>query len=114
VQSALSLQEENSVSYGNEDFKLSGDKNLKDFLKNSTEALLKIKEANKPELPGFGPSGGSGGGGSYTVKDGDSLSGIAGKFYGDTSRWEEIYEANKSVIGPDSSKIEPGMVLRIP
>ncbi|MFQ6013883.1 MAG: LysM peptidoglycan-binding domain-containing protein [Anaerolineae bacterium] len=49
----------------------------------------------------------------YTVKSGDTLQGIAEKFYDDASRWSEIYEANKDLIA-DPDKISIGMELRIP
>lgn len=51
---------------------------------------------------------------TYTVKPGDSLIKIARFVYGDSSRWRSIYEANKSIIGPDPNLIRPGQVLRIP
>jgi ABC-type amino acid transport substrate-binding protein/phage tail protein X len=52
----------------------------------------------------------------YTVKQGDTLSRLAGKFYGDVSpaSWKRIYEANKAVIGPNPSRLRIGMRLRIP
>jgi len=50
---------------------------------------------------------------TYTVKPGDSLWAIAKKTLGDGSRWKEIYNKNKSIIGPDPNKIYPGQVLRI-
>ncbi len=50
---------------------------------------------------------------SYTVKSGDTLSGIARKLTGSTS-WQAIYEQNKSVIGSNPNMIKPGQVLMIP
>ncbi len=44
---------------------------------------------------------------SYTVKTGDTLSGIARKLTGSTS-WQAIYEQNKSVIGSNPNLIKPG------
>ena len=55
--------------------------------------------------------GGEGGGETYTVKGGDTLSAI-GKHHGVS--WSDIYEANKDVIGADPDKIRPGQTLRIP
>jgi len=58
-----------------------------------------------------GGGGGEGGGETYTVKSGDTLSKI-GSHHG--VAWREIYEANKDVIGGDPDKIHPGQTLRIP
>ena len=49
----------------------------------------------------------------YTVAAGDTLSGIAHKFYGNASEYPIIFEANRHQIqNPD--RIFPGQVLRIP
>jgi nucleoid-associated protein YgaU len=55
--------------------------------------------------------GGGGGGETYTVQSGDTLSKI-GQHHG--VNWHEIYEANKDVIGDNPDKIRPGQVLHIP
>ena len=63
--------------------------------------------------------------GNYTVKSGDMLCKIAKKFYGKSSRWPDIYNANASTIEAVASKhrsggsdhghwIYPGTVLVIP
>ena len=49
----------------------------------------------------------------YVVKPGDTLSGIAKKFYKDGRLFERIYEANKSVI-PNPNKLPLGVKIRIP
>jgi len=49
----------------------------------------------------------------YTVKKGDTLQKIAKKFLGRSSRWPEIYKANKDII-KKPSKIYPGQVIIIP
>ena len=49
----------------------------------------------------------------YTVKSGDSLSKIAKAQYGDASKYNAIFEANKPML-TDPNKIYPGQVLRIP
>jgi LysM repeat protein len=49
----------------------------------------------------------------YTVLSGDTLSGIAQKYYNDASRWPIIYEANRYQI-QDPDRIFAGQVLRIP
>lgn len=51
---------------------------------------------------------------TYTVGVGDNLWGIAVLFYGDGTRWTEIYDANAGTIGDNPSLIQPGMVLTIP
>lgn len=52
--------------------------------------------------------------GEYTVQEGDWLSKIALRAYGDMYAWEKIYEANKEAIGPNPDNIEVGQVLTIP
>ncbi len=55
----------------------------------------------------------SNGGGSYTVKKNDTLSHIAHYALGDASRWREIYELNKDIIG-NPNLIYPGQTLKMP
>ena len=50
---------------------------------------------------------------SYTVVKGDTLSGIAKKFYGKPNLWTKIHAANKDQV-PNPDVIRPGQVLRIP
>jgi nucleoid-associated protein YgaU len=54
-----------------------------------------------------------GSGKTYVVVEGDSLSKIARREYGDASKWPTIYEANKDVI-TDPDLIFPGQELQIP
>lgn len=49
----------------------------------------------------------------HTVEKGDSLWKIAQKHYGDGSKYNSIFEANKPMLS-DPDKIYPGQVLRIP
>lgn len=51
---------------------------------------------------------------SYTVKSGDTLSGIAKQHLGDGNKWRAIYDANRQVIGDDPDLIKPGQQLVIP
>jgi len=51
---------------------------------------------------------------SYTVKQGDTLSKIAEKIYGDASLYVKIYDANKEMIGSDPNDIKVGQELKIP
>lgn len=51
---------------------------------------------------------------TYTVVSGDSLSKIAKHHYGDATKWHQIYEANKGIIGSNPDHIEVGQVLTLP
>lgn len=51
---------------------------------------------------------------SYTVQSGDTLFLIAQKVYGDGNFWQQIYTANRGIIGNDPTQIKVGMVLVIP
>lgn len=67
--------------------------------------------APRPGAPA--PAGAVGGGRTYTVQAGDSLSKIAKREYGDASQWKRIHEANKDLIkNPDL--IHPGQTLELP
>ena len=63
--------------------------------------------------------------GTYTIKSGDTLWGIAKKFYGNGAKWNTIYTANKDIIEKTAKKygkksssnghwIYPGVKLTIP
>ena len=49
----------------------------------------------------------------YTVAKGDTLAKIATEFYGDATKYTQIFEANKPML-KDPDKIYVGQVLRIP
>ncbi|MDZ8109730.1 MAG: LysM peptidoglycan-binding domain-containing protein [Nostoc sp. DedQUE12a] len=51
---------------------------------------------------------------TYVVRQGDDLSKIAQRAYGDESVFTLIYEANKNVIGPNPGSLLPGQILYIP
>lgn len=51
---------------------------------------------------------------TYTVKPGDCLWNIARKFLGNGSRYMEIYEANKAIIGSNPNLIYEGQIFTIP
>ncbi|HEX6323292.1 MAG TPA: LysM peptidoglycan-binding domain-containing protein, partial [Vicinamibacterales bacterium] len=60
------------------------------------------------------PKAAAGGGGrTYTVKPGDTLSGIAKSELGDGNAYMKIFNANKDQLS-DPDKIKPGQVLRMP
>jgi len=49
----------------------------------------------------------------YVIEKGDTLSGIAKKFYGNAAAYQSIFEANREVIR-DANLIYPGQKIRIP
>lgn len=51
---------------------------------------------------------------TYTVVAGDCLWNLARRFYGDGSKFNVIYDANREMIGEDPHLIYPGQVLSIP
>jgi nucleoid-associated protein YgaU len=60
-----------------------------------------------------GPISGSRAERTYTVVEGDSLSKIAQRQYGDARKWRTIYEANRDLI-KDPDLIYPGQSFSIP
>ncbi len=50
----------------------------------------------------------------YVVQQGDTLTSIAQRAYGDGKLWPLIYNANKQVIGSNPNLIQVGQVLQIP
>ncbi|TGE21796.1 LysM peptidoglycan-binding domain-containing protein [Hymenobacter aquaticus] len=97
---------------------------LFDFLSNKGEEKP-VQPAAKPQTGGtdfFGNAApgaattqpAAAKGDSYTVVSGDSLSKIAKHHYGDASKWHQIYEANKAIIGANPDHIEVGQQLTLP
>ncbi len=80
-------------------------------LRKRTEAVQKAREASKAKQEAKEAVETLA---VYEVKSGDSLSKIAKELLGDASRWPEIYEANKAVIGDNPNLIKPGQKLNIP
>ena len=50
---------------------------------------------------------------TYVVQDGDTLYKIANRFYGRTSAWKEIREANKEKISTDG-RVRSGQTIKLP
>lgn len=50
----------------------------------------------------------------YVVREGDTLAKIAREQFDDYNMWEQIYKANRSVIGDDPAALKPGMKLTLP
>jgi nucleoid-associated protein YgaU len=65
------------------------------------------------DTPGPQPSVSVGPSVVHVVAAGDSLGSIAVRYYGDSTRWQRIYEANRGVI-PDPNALAIGTRLTIP
>jgi len=51
---------------------------------------------------------------TYVVKAGDTLQKIASVVYGQSSRWNDIYMANKDRLGAPNAPLKVGVQLKIP
>ncbi len=51
---------------------------------------------------------------THTVAEGETLYQMAVRYYGEGSRWRDLYEANKAAIGDDPAALKIGMVLKVP
>lgn len=71
----------------------------------ATDLTARAPQADEPESEPEGEV--------YEIKSGDTLSGIAKRYYGDAMQYMRIFEANKGVID-DPDKIYPGQKIRIP
>lgn len=49
----------------------------------------------------------------HVVASGDTLTSLAQKYYGDASKWNKIFEANRDVL-PSSNSLQIGQKLKIP
>ena len=49
-----------------------------------------------------------------TVARGDTLSGLAARYYGSFEYWPLIWDANRTTVGPNPNRITLGMSLQIP
>lgn len=50
----------------------------------------------------------------YQVQSGDSLAKISMKLYGNSMKWQAIYDLNKEAIGTDPAKLKLRSVLKLP
>ena len=66
-----------------------------------------------PARPEPAGTSGSASAKTYVVVNGDSLSKIAKREYGDAQQWHRIYEANRDII-KDPDLIYPGQELKVP
>lgn len=50
----------------------------------------------------------------YMVDYGETFYSISKKVYGTGIRWIDIYELNRSIVGPNPDYLEPGTILELP
>ncbi|WBW96047.1 LysM peptidoglycan-binding domain-containing protein [Oceanirhabdus sp. W0125-5] len=80
--------------------------NSSDNTSNIDDILNSIKENLKRDVKKEPPR-------TYSVKAGDCLYLIAKRFYGDGSKWPELYNKNINVVGSNPNLIYPGQVLTL-
>jgi len=49
----------------------------------------------------------------YTIRKGDTLIGLARRYYNDQSKWKDIWNANRDTIA-NPNVIKPGLEIRLP
>ncbi|WP_369032921.1 MULTISPECIES: transglycosylase family protein [Streptomyces] len=91
-----------------------GTKSTKKSTKKATgsgeSAASKVPSQAPERAPAHTNRSSSRGDGDYTVRAGDTLSGIAARY---TTTWQHLYAANKAVIGDSPDLIVPGQRLDI-
>ncbi len=83
------------------------------------DALRRARQAPAPTVAAVAPAPSGEGEAAapatlaYTVQNGDNLSRIAARYYGDAALWPRILDANMDVL-KGSVTVRPGQVLQIP
>lgn len=101
-QARLDLEKNLPVPMGTGGVALSTSENKvenKPALRSSEKGSTASSRSNKPK--------------TYAVQEGDTLSSIAKKFYGASSRWKDVYEANRKIL-PSPKSLKIGQTLNIP
>ncbi len=70
--------------------------------------------ASRPSPAPPAPTVSAANAGTYVVQPGDTLSRIAGRVYGDSKRWQPIYDANRSSLPGGPQSVRVGQTLIIP
>lgn len=78
------------------------EKKKSSFLERQQEILWRQKARQKPAVK------------KHIVKAGDTLIGLAKKYYGEPKMYMILYETNKETIGDDPDIIKVGMELNVP
>lgn len=77
-------------------------KNKKKSAEDAKRKMKAAEQAKKDAIPD-----------TYVVQEGDTLYKISLRFYGRTSAWKSIREANKATISTDG-RVQAGMTIRLP
>jgi nucleoid-associated protein YgaU len=77
------------------------------------DVVADIRVTGGPAAGAGAPTAAPAAGKTYTVKAGDTLSGIAKEHLGSAGAYMKIFELNKDVL-TDPDKIKAGQVLRLP
>ncbi|MFF3379526.1 transglycosylase family protein [Streptomyces sp. NPDC002680] len=85
-------------------------KSIKKVTGSGESAASKVPSQAPERAPAHTGRSSSRGDGDYTVRAGDTLSGIAARY---TTTWQHLYAANKAVIGGNPDLIVPGQRLDI-
>lgn len=85
----------------------------KNELWNAIKTIPEWKDDIVADIKVAGGGGAAASAKTYTVKPGDTLSGIAKSQLGDANAYPKIFEANRDQLS-DPNLIKPGQVLRIP
>ncbi len=72
------------------------------------------RETVRERAAGVSMAATAGGGRTYIVQEGDTLSSIARNELGKVSRWAEVYQLNREALGKDYDYLTPGMRLVLP
>ena len=88
----------------------------KDVAPDPTTSSSNGGKLSSPATPSAGAPavGGTRGGKTYQVRTGDSFYSIARSTLGDSKRWKELYELNRTVVRDDPKSLRPGQVLTLP
>ena len=104
--SLMALAEAEDTAFGSESSLLPQQAaDAKDKKKAISDAEKKMKAARQMQKDAIPDT--------YVVQDGDTLYKIAMRFYGRTSAWKQIREANKETISTDG-RVRSGMTIRLP
>ena len=72
------------------------------------------REAAKQQMTTVSARQTPGGGRTYLTQEGDTLYDIARSELGKASRWAEIYDLNRDLLGSDYHYLRPGLQLALP